>query len=226
MSGSGASRTVWRAACASFPRSTWVVPPGRVGSSAQCVTVSALVRPHGRRTIPSESTKQFWCSASSPLRCRVVKYIGRTSQNSSPTAVSESVTLSGGYRPVTAAATGVPLRGNLSRESTHVTAVFRFVISSLTQSLGRSSTVPVPTRWQGHCAELSTRKDRSVCTKVACDGASRAPRRPRPTPPRPSRSRRVTRADGTSAQGSPTGPATAAGGRIGRGSTRFSSARG
>ncbi|MFD3826715.1 hypothetical protein [Streptomyces sp. NPDC058625] len=68
-----------------------------------------------------------------------MKYIGLTSQNSSPDAVSGPVTLSAGYRPVIAAATGVPLRGSLSRASTHVTTVFGFVISTLAQALGTSS---------------------------------------------------------------------------------------
>ncbi|WP_241779748.1 hypothetical protein [Streptomyces natalensis] len=73
-----------------------------------------------------------------------MKYIGLTSQNSSPDATSASVAPSAGYRPVIAAATGVPLRGSLSRASTHVTTVFRSVISTLAQALGKSSSTAVP----------------------------------------------------------------------------------
>ncbi|MGW2512207.1 hypothetical protein ACWC0A_22940 [Streptomyces scopuliridis] len=96
-----------------------------------------------------------------------MKYIGLTSQNSSPNAVSDSATLSDGYRPVIAAATGVPLRGSLSRASTHVTTVFGFFISTLTQALGKSSSAHGPTRRQGHCPDLGTRQDRSAFPKVA-----------------------------------------------------------
>ncbi|MFE9926809.1 hypothetical protein ACFYQA_36270 [Streptomyces sp. NPDC005774] len=99
-----------------------------------------------------------------------MKYIGLTSQNSSPNAVWDSVTLSAGYRPVIAAATGVPLRGSLSRASTHVTtvfAVFGFVISTLTQALGKSSPAPCRPVGKGIALVLGTRKDRSVFVKVA-----------------------------------------------------------
>ncbi|GGU82351.1 hypothetical protein GCM10010211_55420 [Streptomyces albospinus] len=80
-----------------------------------------------------------------------MKTIGLTSQNSSPNAVSasDSVALSAGYRPVIAAATGVPLRGSLSRASTHVTTVFGFVISTLTQALGTSSSARMPAAGTG-----------------------------------------------------------------------------
>ncbi|GHE56989.1 hypothetical protein GCM10018785_27800 [Streptomyces longispororuber] len=55
-----------------------------------------------------------------PRETRRVKYIGRTSQNSSPNAPS-GPSLWAGYRPVTAAATAIPSRGSLSRASTQVT---------------------------------------------------------------------------------------------------------
>ncbi|GAA4084230.1 hypothetical protein GCM10022233_77690 [Streptomyces shaanxiensis] len=64
-----------------------------------------------------------------------------------------------------AAATGVPLRGSLSRASTHVTTVFGFAISTLTQALDKSSLpvgrrvgkVPAPTSTSGKTARRSRR---------------------------------------------------------------------
>ncbi|MFI2189165.1 hypothetical protein [Streptomyces sioyaensis] len=96
-----------------------------------------------------------------------MKYIGRTSQNSLPNAVSDSVALSAGYRPVIAAATGVPLPGSLSRASTHVTTVFGLVIFTLTQALGTSSSAHMLARRHGHCPDLGIWQDCPALAKVA-----------------------------------------------------------
>ncbi|MEU7432482.1 hypothetical protein AB0B07_16800 [Streptomyces sioyaensis] len=95
-----------------------------------------------------------------------MKYIGRTSQNSLPNVVSDSVALPAGYRPVIAAATGVPLPGSLSRASTHVTTVFGLVIFTLTQALGTSS-AHMPARRHGHCPDLGILQDCPALAKVA-----------------------------------------------------------
>lgn len=75
--------------------------------------------------------------------------------------------LSAGYRPVIAAATGVPLRGSQSRASTHVTTVFGLVIFTLTQALGTASSAHMPALRHGHCPDLDIWQDCPALAMVA-----------------------------------------------------------